>query len=86
MKNDKITQQLLFDLFLNCRSQWELYESTKSLFDVRHTELIKDVLIEVYDDITDVENSVNNANWEERHSEQIDSLNKIKSNILKIID
>jgi len=72
----------LFELFMNKTSDFHLCEKVEALIDerIKHATAMENV--KFYDVLRKLSDSINNAGWEDRHSQQIDLINKASHDIV----
>lgn len=66
----------LFDIIADARNRAEMYENTLKLIEEEKRKAVGVKMAEVYVCLTKLQNSENNAGWEDRHSDRIKMLNE----------
>jgi hypothetical protein len=64
----------LFNVFQTNKDKYDLYEETLKFIEKVVEDVKGNENTEFYEIIVKLSNSINNAGWEERHSQQIDLL------------
>lgn len=65
----------LFDMFSNKKSDFDLCNKIEALIKSRVADAVGEENAKFYTVLTKLSNSINNAGWEDRHSEQIAMIN-----------
>lgn len=66
----------VFDLFINKKDDFDLCNKIDALMEKRIEQAIGKENAKFYEVLRQLSNSINNAGWESRHSEQIALINK----------
>lgn len=74
MNNDN---EKIFDIFYKSKTNYQAYEATKEYVEKRLYEECAKENVRFYSIITKLQNSINSAGWEKRHSEQIEFMTDI---------
>lgn len=65
----------LFDLFMSNKSSADLFVAVEKLIEEKTTASIGKENAKFYSVLVSLSNSINNAGWEKRHSDQISLIN-----------
>lgn len=71
----------LFKIFQENKDEYDLYEKVVNYIESKIETTKGEENAEFYYQIMQLENSINNAGWEDRHSQQIQKLWDIQNNI-----
>ena len=71
----------LFNVFQVNKDKYDLYEDTLKFIEKVVEDVKGNENAEFYEILLKLSNSINNAGWEERHSQQISLLHDVKSKI-----
>lgn len=71
----------LFDLFVEYGSKAILFEKIENLIKQEIEDAVGKCKVEEYQFLCKLSNSINNTGWQDRHSSQIDMINKEMYNI-----
>ena len=71
----------LFNIFNDTKDKYDLYEKVVVYIEKVIDETKGNENVEFYEVLRQLSTSINNAGWEERHSQHIDIINKAKYKI-----
>jgi len=74
-------EKQLFEIFQTKNNKYDLYITLVKFCKNLENDTRGEENSEFYLKVTELQNSINNAGWEERHSEQISYLNKLQGEI-----